>query len=195
MVLVPLYVSPISISTTICLSSISISTAIYVSSISISPTIPLCMCPQYQYMYKCGTGRSSTPCIRTRRPHESERWHLVSVPLYMCPLLVFVAPAGARRPAYARAGRTNQRGGSAQQTSGTCMHALHTSAYVSIRQHTQGSERWQCAANVRYLYAFADYVSIRQHTKHTSARASIRQHTPAYVRIRSIGKHTQHTSA
>ncbi len=98
----------------------SMSNAIYVSSIGISTTVSVCGVR----VEKRGTCRSSTPCVRTRRPHESERW--------------------------------------------------------------------QCAANVRYLCAYAAYVSIRQHT---SAHASIRQHTSAYVRIRRIWQHTQHTSA
>ena len=83
--------------------------------------------------------------------------------------------------AYVSSIRRNKRGGSAQQTSGTC-----TPAYASIR-------------------------STRQHTQHTSAYsayASIRRHTTAYVSIRStqtparrqhttahIRQHTQHTSA
>jgi hypothetical protein len=110
----------------------------------------------------------------------------------MCPQnqCISAAPAAARRPACARGGRTDQRGGSAQQKPGTCtpahvsirstrQHTQHTSAHVSIRQHMSA------------------YASIRQHTsayvsirQHTTAYASIRStHTPAYVSIR------QHTSA
>jgi hypothetical protein len=67
----------------------------------------------------------------------------------------------------------------------------HTSAYVSIRQHSYCTKlRTFCTEHT------SAYVSIRQHTsayasirQHTSAYASIRQHTPAYVSIR------QHTSA
>jgi hypothetical protein len=58
----------------------------------------------------------------------------------------------------------------------------HTSAYVSMRQHTSA-------------HCVSAYVSIRQHTsayvsirQHTSAHVSIRQHTSAHVSIR------QHTS-
>jgi hypothetical protein len=72
---------------------------------------------------------------------------------------------------------------------------LHTSAYVSIRQHTSAWRQAHCSSprlgtELQGL-AYSDlhtsaYVSIRQHT---SAYVSIRQHTSAYVSIR------QHTSA
>jgi hypothetical protein len=62
------------------------------------------------------------------------------------------------------------------------VHACqHTSAYVSIRQHTSVSETSSC---------LSAYASIRQHTSaYVSIRnkfmpVSIRQHTPAYVSIR-----------
>ena len=55
---------------------------------------------------------------------------------------------------------------------------LHTSAYVSIRQHTSNILR---LAHISIRQLTSDYVSIRQHS---SAYVSIRQHTPAYVSIR-----------
>jgi hypothetical protein len=52
----------------------------------------------------------------------------------------------------------------------------HTSASVSIRQHTSAYACRSCTAQSRILSSA--YVSIRQHT---SAYVSIRQHTSAYV--------------
>jgi hypothetical protein len=66
---------------------------------------------------------------------------------------------------------------------------MHTSAYVSIRQHTSAYATinlcWR-QATARCSLPQHAYVSIRQHT---SAYVSIRQHTSAYVSIR------QHTPA
>jgi hypothetical protein len=129
---------------------------------------------------------------------------VVLAPLCMCPQYqcISAAPAVAARPAYARGGRTNQRGGSAQQTSGTCMHTLHTSAYVSIRQQHTRNQRGGSSQQTpgTCTPAHVSIRSTRQHTQHTSAYVSIRQHTTAYVSIRST--HTpayvsirQHTSA
>jgi hypothetical protein len=58
----------------------------------------------------------------------------------------------------------------------------HTSAYVSIRQHTSAyvRERSRQLAHSAAAPTCA-YVSIRQHT---TAYVSIRQHTPAYASIR-----------
>ena len=64
----------------------------------------------------------------------------------------------------------------------------HTSAYVSIRQHTNllgklGSLRHDLdveGKDEREVLHTSAYVSIRQHT---SAYVSIRQHTSAYVNI------------
>jgi hypothetical protein len=58
---------------------------------------------------------------------------------------------------------------------------LHTSAYVSIRQHMRGLPPAPLALLLRAGDVPA-YVSIRQLT---SAYVSIRQHTSAYVSIRS----------
>ncbi len=54
----------------------------------------------------------------------------------------------------------------------------HTSAYVSIRQHTSASSRLRACLALLRLYTSA--YSIRQHT---SAYVSMRQHTYAYVSI------------
>jgi hypothetical protein len=75
---------------------------------------------------------------------------------------------------------------------------IHTSAYVSIRQHASAcvSIRQHTSAYVSMRQHTSAYVSIRQHTsacvsmrQHASAYVSIRQHTSACVSIR------QHTSA
>ncbi len=55
---------------------------------------------------------------------------------------------------------------------------LHTSVYVSIRQHSDQ----MISAGAIFLHTSA-YVSIRQHT---SAYVSKRQHTSAYVSIRQL---------
>ena len=77
----------------------------------------------------------------------------------------------------------------------------HTSAYVSIRQHTASCQSRTSLRSSYLLPITSAYVSIRQHTsasvsicqhtsayvsicQHTSAYASIRQHTPAYASIR-----------
>jgi hypothetical protein len=92
---------------------------------------------------------------------------------------------------------------------------LHTTAYVSIRQHTSAEESRRASALSPRCYPPADgrirqhmsaYVSIRQHTsayvsrrQHTSAYVSIRQHASAYVSIRQHASAyvsiRQHTSA
>ncbi len=56
------------------------------------------------------------------------------------------------------------------------LHCHHTSAYVSIRQHTSAYGR--VTERRLHCHHTSAYVSIRQHT---SAYASIRQHTSAYV--------------
>ncbi len=63
---------------------------------------------------------------------------------------------------------------------------LHTSAYVSIRQHTLAEDT---SAYVSIRQHTSAYVSIRQHTirQHTSVHVIIRQHTSAYV-----SKHVSH---
>jgi hypothetical protein len=79
---------------------------------------------------------------------------------------------------------------------------LHTSAYVSIRQHTSKAyvsiKSASRSASAQHTSAYVSIrLSIRQHKSasrsasapHTSAYVSIRQHTSAYVSIR------QHTSA
>jgi hypothetical protein len=68
----------------------------------------------------------------------------------------------------------------------------HTSAYVSIRQHTSSNavSLYQvfagegAAGALNSAFIAPAYVSIRQHT---SAYVSIRQHTSAYVSIRHEG--------
>jgi hypothetical protein len=62
---------------------------------------------------------------------------------------------------------------------GVLAHCLHTSAYVSIRQHTYAyvSIRQQGEAELGVLAHCLRYVSRR---KHTSAHVSTRQHTSAY---------------
>jgi hypothetical protein len=69
----------------------------------------------------------------------------------------------------------------------------HTSAYVSslsIRQHTSAYVSMRQSLSIRQLTSAASaYVSIRQQPQHISAYVSIRQHTSAYVSIR------RHTSA
>jgi hypothetical protein len=121
----------------------------------------------------------------------------VLVPLYVCPLLVLAplctcpqyqcisaAPAAAARPACARGGRRNQRGASAQQTPGTFtpahvsirstrQHTQHTSAYVSIRQHTSAYVSTHTPA----------YVSIRQHTSHTSEYVRVQRSPQESYRV------------
>jgi hypothetical protein len=59
----------------------------------------------------------------------------------------------------------------------------HTSAYVSIRQHTSAELAGLVQVQPPHVRRYdPPYVSIRQHT---SAYVSIRQHTPAYVSIRA----------
>jgi hypothetical protein len=93
----------------------------------------------------------------------------------------------------------------------------HTSAYVSIRQHTSLPIHQQAAflhtsyvsirqhtlAHVSIRQHTSAYLSIPQHTstsayvsirQHTSAYVSIRQHTSAYVSIRQLVSIRQHTS-
>ncbi len=54
----------------------------------------------------------------------------------------------------------------------------HTSAYVSIRQHTYAHT---CGAWGQSAAPCRIYTSTRPHIQHTSAYVSIRQHTSAYV--------------
>jgi hypothetical protein len=76
-------------------------------------------------------------------------------------------------------------------------HALHTSAYVSIRQHTSAYVR---DASTRHALHTSAYVSIRQRRVYMArpAYASIRQHTSATdtrsVRDASM-RHALHTLA
>jgi hypothetical protein len=83
---------------------------------------------------------------------------------------------------------------------GRCVHALayvssirqHTSAYVSIRQHSAAfsarttARRWQVCAcvSIRSQHTSA-YVSIRQHSAAFSARTTARRdaHLPAYADV------------
>jgi hypothetical protein len=80
-------------------------------------------------------------------------------------------------PTHGRSAASSLRGDSI-----TCKHTSyvirqHTSAYVSIRQHTAGVQLARDSITCKHT----SYVSIRQHT---SAYVSIRQHTSAYVSIR-----------
>ena len=85
----------------------------------------------------------------------------------------------------------------------------HTSAYVSIRQHTSAYKRQHKSAYVSIQTSA--YVSIRQHTsqkdvdcyswtvthtrQHTSAYVSIRQHTNVSINQHTSAYKRQHTSA
>jgi hypothetical protein len=58
---------------------------------------------------------------------------------------------------------------------------LHTSAYVSIRQHTSACEKLrETPPNFRMYLHTSAYVSTRQHT---SAHVSTRQHTPTQLEL------------
>jgi hypothetical protein len=77
------------------------------------------------------------------------------------------------------------------------VHSLH-----SIRQHTQHTSTYVIIHTIRLQYLhrrhvvggtirIKAYVStvVRQHTQHTSSLVIIRQHTSAYVSIRSVRHH------
>jgi hypothetical protein len=96
---------------------------------------------------------------------------------------------------YAEALRVMRSGGRAAGPAAALMGIRqHTSAYVSIRQHTaplQLQAPLQLRCQYLYFLYYSAYVSIRQHTsayvsmrQHTSAYVSIRQHTSAYVALR-----------
>jgi hypothetical protein len=59
-----------------------------------------------------------------------------------------------------------------------CVSIRHTSAYVSIRQHTSGASAMPSTCALKLTCSALACVSIRQH----AAYVSIRQHTSAYVR-------------
>jgi hypothetical protein len=82
-----------------------------------------------------------------------------------------------------------------------CLSVVHTSAYVSIRQHTSNSRFLRLSAGLWYIRQHtSDYVRICQRPSayvrlnisstvnwsvvHTSASVSLRQHMSAYVSIR-----------
>jgi hypothetical protein len=94
----------------------------------------------------------------------------------------------------------------ASPATSTSVLRQHTSAYVSIRQHTPEveDERVACNLHVRRTSAYVSigqhtsaYVSMRQHTAYVSIRqhtayVSIR-HTSAYVSIRACKLHVRLT--
>ena len=120
------------------MSSISISTTMYVSSVSV---------------YMCRTNGSCTPCVRTRRPQESERWQRAANVRYLYAYAAYVSIRQHTSAAYA----------------GMREVAVRSKRQVPVRRHTPAY-----AAHVSIR-------SIRQHTQHTPAYAGIRQHTSAYA--------------